>query len=330
MRRPALEVVAVVISAALMLPAPASAVEVVQDPSFEASAPPNPPDSPWIRSGFASFCSSEACAAIQPRTGTQFVYFGSSGAGAVTQPVTIPSGTARISFYLTRVADASTGARTVQALIDGTPVLTLNQEFPDTYTQFSGDASTFANGGSHSLAISAAAGGQTVRLDDVSLDAQPIVDRDGDGRADAADNCPAVANPGQEDTDGDSQGDACDADDDNDGLTDTADKCPLEPGKPSSKGCPMVKRKLGIRYEAGAFTGALRPRGDCSRQAKVTVFEQRKGKDSRVGSDSTDGKGKYIVGAADRPGDYYAKVKASVIAGTAFCAAARSKTLARH
>ena len=34
-------------------------------------------------------------------------------------------------------------------------------------------------------------------------------DGDGDGVADAADNCPFVANPGQEDSDGNSIGDVC-------------------------------------------------------------------------------------------------------------------------
>ena len=50
-----------------------------------------------------------------------------------------------------------------------------------------------------------------------------IVDTDRDGVPDAGDNCPAVSNSNQLNTDGDSQGDACDSDDDNDGKADASD-----------------------------------------------------------------------------------------------------------
>lgn len=52
-------------------------------------------------------------------------------------------------------------------------------------------------------------------------------DADVDGLSDTADNCPANANPGQEDNEGDGLGDICDPDDDNDGVSDLTDLCPL-------------------------------------------------------------------------------------------------------
>lgn len=48
----------------------------------------------------------------------------------------------------------------------------------------------------------------------------PVPDADGDGVLDADDNCQAVANPTQLDTDGDDLGNACDPDDDGDGMSD--------------------------------------------------------------------------------------------------------------
>jgi len=46
------------------------------------------------------------------------------------------------------------------------------------------------------------------------------IDSDGDGVPDDQDNCPAISNPGQTNTDGDGMGDACDPDDDNDSQSD--------------------------------------------------------------------------------------------------------------
>ena len=69
------------------------------------------------------------------------------------------------------------------------------------------------------------------------LDAPPI-DSDGDGIVDSLDNCPTVANPGQENEDGDALGDACDpcpvdidnTDSDGDGVGDACDPNPMMMG----------------------------------------------------------------------------------------------------
>lgn len=56
------------------------------------------------------------------------------------------------------------------------------------------------------------------------------LDTDRDGLLDSADNCPAIANPGQTDSDGDGIGNACDTqndtDSDGDGIRDEIDNCP--------------------------------------------------------------------------------------------------------
>ncbi|MCG3136609.1 MAG: hypothetical protein HJJLKODD_00443 [Phycisphaerae bacterium] len=52
-------------------------------------------------------------------------------------------------------------------------------------------------------------------------------DTDGDGKINDCDNCPANANPGQEDQDSDGTGDLCDSDVDGDGFANGSDNCPL-------------------------------------------------------------------------------------------------------
>jgi len=57
------------------------------------------------------------------------------------------------------------------------------------------------------------------------------IDTDLDGIFDDVDNCVAIANPGQENSDGDALGDVCDPDDDNDGVDDGDDAFPFDPSE---------------------------------------------------------------------------------------------------
>lgn len=56
---------------------------------------------------------------------------------------------------------------------------------------------------------------------------EPMIDSDGDEIYDQNDNCPAISNVDQLDTDGDSLGDACDDDLDGDSVPNDEDVCPL-------------------------------------------------------------------------------------------------------
>lgn len=68
-------------------------------------------------------------------------------------------------------------------------------------------------------------------------------DSDGDGFQDGSDNCPADANPDQENFDGDAQGDTCDPDIDGDGTANASDLCPQTPTSQhaDSNGCSQAQ-----------------------------------------------------------------------------------------
>ncbi|HEU4887826.1 MAG TPA: PA domain-containing protein [Thermoanaerobaculia bacterium] len=80
-----------------------------------------------------------------------------------------------------------------------------------------------------------------------------FADADLDGIADGDDNCPNTPNDDQANYDGDSQGDACDADDDNDGVPDVNDVLPFSDIRPTVQ--------IGA-CDSGAANGVAFPNGE--------------------------------------------------------------------
>ena len=115
-------------------------------------------------------------------------------------------------------------------------------------------------------------------------DAAESLDSDSDSVGDNADNCPSLSNSDQLNTDGDTEGDACDSDDDNDGFSDDQEE--LDGTNPKSRfscksGCfsfdvdenleaqPLTDGLLVIRHLFG-FSGDSLTSGAvswCSRKA---------------------------------------------------------------
>lgn len=232
---------ALVAAVVLVVPASASAVNILLDGGFEAGASGDSPNWTEADSQFGTpLCTDGACGtgagASPPRTGAVWAWFGGSDAaphtGSLEQAVVIPNGTATLNYYL-RVGTVSTPLdATLKVRVDGAVQQTITEPAvaEGAYTLRSVNLNAFANGASHTVrfeysntSVSAA---QSFVVDDVTLDSVPP-DTDGDGVPDSSDNCPTVANAGQLNTDGDSQGDACDPDDDNDTVPDGSDNCPV-------------------------------------------------------------------------------------------------------
>ena len=153
-------------------------------------------------------------------------------------------------------------------------------------------------------------------------------DRDQDGVADDADNCPDVANPDQSAIDGDALGDACDLDVDGDTLPNTTDGCPAASAA-TATGCPSVARTARLRPARKGRRLALTVGSDvpaCLSSERATLWRATRGrKDVRLLIASTNPRGRYLFTAPRRPGRYYVRVEASYAPGAAECGAARTR-----
>lgn len=117
-------------------------------------------------------------------------------------------------------------------------------------------------------------------------------------------------------------------DSDGDGKPDNSDACPTVAGAPAN-GCPNITRTLSLGYRKGKFRGALTASAaGCKSGVKVTVLKKVGAlggpDDKKVGTDTTDGRGKYEVAKRRKPGRYYADAAAGLVATAGNCGAARS------
>ena len=169
-----------------LLTAPASAAELLQDGGFEA-ATGDPANSPsWTEADnlrgsplcTPSFCGSAGGTSL-PRTGNNWARFGgvdwSGHTASISQSVTIPAGTATLSYWYRNGQVASPFTATLQVRVDGTTVQTNTEASSpqSSYSQQTVDLSAYADGASHTIAFvyaNNATGTNRMIIDDVSLD----------------------------------------------------------------------------------------------------------------------------------------------------------------
>ena len=175
-----------------LLAGPANAAELLQDGGFE-SATGDPADSPsWTEADNlrgSPLCTPSVCGSAggtsMPRTGNNWARFGgvdwSGHTGSISQSVTIPAGTATLSYWYRNGQVASPFTATLQVRVDGTTVQTNTEASSpqSSYSQQTLDLSAYADGASHTIAFvyaNNATGTNRMIIDDVSLDhTTPIV-----------------------------------------------------------------------------------------------------------------------------------------------------------
>jgi hypothetical protein len=114
-------------------------------------------------------------------------------------------------------------------------------------------------------------------------------DPDGDGLNSPQDNCPSVYNPGQQDSDHDGVGDACDKDKDNDGIPDLYDNCPTTSNTSQvdtdhdgvGDACEKSTVSAAVALSSVKLTWSKSPRA-CSRKCPALTVKVNASRASRV------------------------------------------------
>jgi hypothetical protein len=162
-------------------PVGAAFTNLLQDPGFEAGIP----NSYWAETStnFGTPLCNGSCGGVGPRTGSIWCWFGGTSnyeAGSLSQTVTIPTGAAKLEFYLWVSTTSGDTADVVNVDMDNDTVFsanaTQNSLYP-AYTLVSVDVSSYADNASHTLLFASVTNGQTVNfhVDDVALLSEPMV-----------------------------------------------------------------------------------------------------------------------------------------------------------
>jgi PKD repeat protein len=157
--------------------------DVILDGGFEAGTP-NPYWAEYSTNVGTPLCTLDACGyggGTGPHTGDWWAWFGGIPdyfeEGYVSQPVTIPSGTATLSFWL-EVPTCSDPGGYMKVFVDDTEVFAVFGDDPLCnlvgYVQKAIDVSAFADGGVHTVkfySVTSGNGYDNFFVDDVALDA---------------------------------------------------------------------------------------------------------------------------------------------------------------
>jgi hypothetical protein len=175
-------------SVSLIASSSASAAEILLDGGFEA-ATGNPLNSPsWVEADSAvgsPLCENGICSTgggtAPPRTGLIWAWFGGVGGphtGSLAQTVTIPVGTATLTYYFRNGAVALPLTATLLVKVDGVTVETIPEAATaeTSYSLHTVDMSAYADDAPHTLTFdynNPDLGVTNMTVDDVSLDSIP-------------------------------------------------------------------------------------------------------------------------------------------------------------